>query len=70
MQMQFRQTVIEVRLEGGELTISPQAYGLGRTIKVGVNGEVREISVGESYTFTLADADQVEPESVAAGMQS
>ena len=70
MPMQFRQTAIEVKLENGTLTISPQTYGLGRTIKVGVNGEVREISAGESYTFTLADSDQVEPKSVAAGGRS
>jgi trehalose/maltose hydrolase-like predicted phosphorylase len=70
MPMQFRQTAIEVRLEGGELTISPQTYGLGRTIKVGVNGEVREIPVGESHTFILPSSSQAEPQSVAVGGQS
>ena len=70
MPMQFRETSIEVKLEGGKLTVSPQTYGLGRTIKVGVNGEVREIPVGESYTFTLPPSSQVEPQSVAAGGQS
>jgi trehalose/maltose hydrolase-like predicted phosphorylase len=70
MAMEFRQTVIEVRLEGGELTISPQAYGRGRSIKVGVNGEFREIQVGESHTFILSASSEVEPQSVAAGGQS
>jgi trehalose/maltose hydrolase-like predicted phosphorylase len=70
MPMQFRDTFIEVSLENGKLTISPQAYGLGRSIKVGVNGEFREILVGESHTFILPSSSQVEPQSVAAGGQS
>jgi trehalose/maltose hydrolase-like predicted phosphorylase len=70
MPMQFRETSIEVKLEGGKLTVSPQTYGPGRTIKVGVNGEVREIPVGESYTFILPPSSQVEPQSVVAGRRS
>lgn len=66
MPMQFRETSIEVKLENGKLTVSPQTYGLGRTIKVGVNGEVREIKVGESHTFTLASPSRVEPQQSAA----
>ena len=67
MPMQFRETSIEVKLENGKLTVSPQTYGLGRTIKVDVNGDVREIPVGESHTFTLADPGQVKAGDAAAG---
>ncbi len=63
MPMQFRGTFIEVSLENGKLTISPQPYGLGRSIKVGVNGEFREIAVGESHTFIVGDASEAEPAS-------
>lgn len=60
MPIQFRETSIEVKLENGMLTVSPQAYGRGRTIKVGVNGEIREILVGESHTFILAAPGAIE----------
>ena len=49
--MRFRGTPLEVALEGGELTVAAQTYGLGQSIKVGVGDEVREIRAGESHTF-------------------
>lgn len=70
MPMQFRGTSIKVTLENGKLTVSPQTYGLGRTIKVGVDGDVREIQVGESHTFTLSHPSRVDSKSVAAGGRS
>jgi trehalose/maltose hydrolase-like predicted phosphorylase len=66
MPMQFRETSIEVTLKDGKLTVSPQTYGLGQTIKVGVNGDVREIPVGESHTFILADPSRVDSGGAAA----
>ena len=52
--MRFRETPIELSLEGDELTVATQADGLARSIKVGVNGTVQELKAGEGHTFELA----------------
>jgi len=52
--MRFRETPIELSLEGDELTVATQADGLARSIKVGVNGTVQELKAGERHTFELA----------------
>ena len=52
--MRFRETPIELSLEGDELTVATQRDGLNRSIKVGVNGAVQELKAGEKHTFELA----------------
>ncbi|MBA3473147.1 MAG: glycoside hydrolase family 65 protein [Rubrobacter sp.] len=52
--MRFRETPIELSLEGDELTVATQRDGLNRSIKVGVNGAVQELKAGERHTFELA----------------
>ncbi|CAA9451790.1 MAG: GH65 [uncultured Rubrobacteraceae bacterium] len=52
--MRFRETSIELSLEGDELTVATQADGLARSIKIGVNGAVQELKAGERHTFELA----------------
>ena len=49
--MKFRGTPLEVKLEGGKLTVAAQSDGLGQPIQVSVGDETREIGTGESYTF-------------------
>jgi trehalose/maltose hydrolase-like predicted phosphorylase len=49
--MKFRGTPLEVKLEGGKLTVAAQSDGLGQPIQVSVGDETREIRTGESYTF-------------------
>jgi trehalose/maltose hydrolase-like predicted phosphorylase len=51
--MRFRGTPLEVTLEGGKLTVAAQSDGFNRPIKVGVGDEVREVKVGERYTFDV-----------------
>ncbi len=50
--MRFRGMPLEVKLEGGKLTIAAQTDGFGIYTQVGVGDEVREIKAGESYTFS------------------
>jgi trehalose/maltose hydrolase-like predicted phosphorylase len=50
--MRFRRTPLEVRFEEDSLTVTVQDDGFSRSIKVGVGDAVREIKVGESYTFS------------------
>ena len=49
--MRFRETPLELTLEGGELTAAAHADGSGRRIKIGVGDEVREISAEERHAF-------------------
>ncbi|MDQ5810738.1 MAG: glycoside hydrolase family 65 protein [Actinomycetota bacterium] len=49
--MRFRGTPLEIRLEGGKLTIATQTDGFNQSIQVGVGDTVREIRAGEQYTF-------------------
>jgi trehalose/maltose hydrolase-like predicted phosphorylase len=49
--MRFRGTPLEVKLEGGKLTVAAQSDGFGQPIQVSVGDEAREIGIGESYTF-------------------
>jgi trehalose/maltose hydrolase-like predicted phosphorylase len=49
--MRFRGTPLEIRLEGGKLTIATQTDGFNQSIQVGVGDTVREIKAGEQYTF-------------------
>ncbi len=49
--MRFRGMPLEVKLEGGKLTVAAQSDGFSQPIKVGVGDKVREIRAGEHYTF-------------------
>jgi trehalose/maltose hydrolase-like predicted phosphorylase len=49
--MRFRGTPLDVKLEGGRVTVAAQSDGLGQSIQVSVGDETREIGTGESYTF-------------------
>jgi trehalose/maltose hydrolase-like predicted phosphorylase len=49
--MRFRGTPLQIRLEGGKLTIATQTDGFNQSIQVGVGDTVREIKAGEQYTF-------------------
>jgi trehalose/maltose hydrolase-like predicted phosphorylase len=51
--MRFHGMPLEVKLEGGELTVAAQTDGLGQSITVCVEDEVKEIRAGERHTFTL-----------------
>jgi trehalose/maltose hydrolase-like predicted phosphorylase len=51
--MRFRETPVEVALEEGRLAVVAQTDGSNRSIKIGVDDEIREIKDGESHTFTL-----------------
>jgi trehalose/maltose hydrolase-like predicted phosphorylase len=51
--MRFRETPVEVTLEGERLTVAVQADGSGRTIRAGVGERVREIRDGKGHTFPL-----------------
>jgi trehalose/maltose hydrolase-like predicted phosphorylase len=51
--MRFRETSVEVTLKEGKLAVATQTDGFNRSIKVGVDDEVREIKDEERYTFTL-----------------
>jgi len=49
--MRFRETPLEVMLEGSRLTVAAQSDGFDRRIEVRVGDETREIGAGESHTF-------------------
>src|SRR3712207_3589176 len=49
--MRFRGMPLEVKLEGGKLTVAAQSDGFSRPVKVGVGDTVKEIRAGERYTF-------------------
>jgi trehalose/maltose hydrolase-like predicted phosphorylase len=51
LHIRYRKTPIEVMLKGERLAVAAQADGSGRTIRVGVGQNVREIKDGEGYTF-------------------
>ena len=51
--MRFRGTPLELKLEGGQLTVAAQADGVEGSVKVGANGEVKELAAGESHTFEI-----------------
>ncbi len=50
--MRFRGMPLEVKLEGGKLTVAAQSDGFSQPIQVGVGDTVREIKLGESFTFS------------------
>jgi trehalose/maltose hydrolase-like predicted phosphorylase len=49
--MRFRGMPLEVKLEGGKLTVAAQSDGVNQPIQVGVGDTVRELKIGESFTF-------------------
>ena len=49
--MRFRGTPLEIKLGGGELTVTTQADGFSQPIQVGVGETVKEFKAGESHTF-------------------
>jgi trehalose/maltose hydrolase-like predicted phosphorylase len=52
--MQFRGTPIKVTVEGGKLTVLVLPDGFSAPVKVGLGDEVRELSAGDSCTFSIA----------------
>jgi len=50
--MRFRGMPLEVKLEGGKLTVTAQSDSFSQPIYVGVRDTVREIETGESFTFS------------------
>ena len=50
--MRFRGMPLEVKLEGGKLTVTAQGDSFSQPIYVGVRDTVREIETGESFTFS------------------
>jgi trehalose/maltose hydrolase-like predicted phosphorylase len=51
--MRFRGMPLEVKLEGGKLTVAAQSDGFSQPIKVGVGDEVKEIAAGERHAFEI-----------------
>ena len=51
--MQFRHTPITVSLNGSKLTVAAHADSPAAPIRVGVGNVVRELSGGETATFTI-----------------
>jgi trehalose/maltose hydrolase-like predicted phosphorylase len=51
--LQFRGTPIKVTVDGGDLIVEALGGGFNLPISVGVGGDVRKLSPGERYTFTL-----------------
>ena len=52
--MRFRGTLIRVTLAAGQLTIAVDREAMSRPIRIGVDGEVRELCPGDRTTFELA----------------
>jgi len=51
--MRFRGTLLELRLEGGKLTVGVQAKSSDTSVRVGVGQMVHEIKAGESHAFPV-----------------
>ncbi|MGH2628976.1 MAG: glycoside hydrolase family 65 protein [Actinomycetota bacterium] len=60
--MQFRGMPIHVDLVGRHLTVRAHTEGVGRTIQVGVGGDVQELGPGDSRTFTLGEGSTSAPD--------
>ncbi|MBA2440961.1 MAG: glycoside hydrolase family 65 protein [Rubrobacter sp.] len=54
--LRFRETPVEVALEGGELRVAASPERPGQTLKVSVNGEVAELGTEKRHTFDLPGA--------------
>ena len=51
--MQFRGTPITVRVHGSELTVEALRDGFSANARVGVGDDIRELSAGDRWTFTV-----------------
>ena len=51
--MQFRETPIQVTLTRDRLTVALHAEGGSRSVRVAVDDDVRELSVGDQTVFEL-----------------
>ncbi|MGH3693603.1 MAG: glycoside hydrolase family 65 protein [Pseudonocardiaceae bacterium] len=51
--MLFRGTSIRVSLSGDELTVHALAEGFSRPVRIGIGGEVRELSAGQEWVASL-----------------
>jgi trehalose/maltose hydrolase-like predicted phosphorylase len=51
--MQFRETPIELSLEGDELKVVSRADGSSRSVRVGVGDTVRDLKADEQQTFKI-----------------
>ena len=51
--MRFRGTLLELGLEGGNLTVAAQADSFNRSVKVRVGDAISELKAAESHTFAL-----------------
>jgi trehalose/maltose hydrolase-like predicted phosphorylase len=57
--LQFRRTPLRVTLANGELTVTADAEGFSRPVRVGVGDEVRELCAGDRWVFPLPRATSV-----------
>ena len=62
LRMQFQRTQLQVTLDHERLAISIPSEGAGRSIRLGVGDDVRELYPGDTETFELSSA-------IAAGRQ-
>jgi trehalose/maltose hydrolase-like predicted phosphorylase len=51
--MRFRGTLLELKLDGGKLTVGVQAKSSDTSVSVGVGQVVHQIKAGESHTFPV-----------------
>jgi trehalose/maltose hydrolase-like predicted phosphorylase len=51
--MQFRGTPITVRIHGSGLTVEALRGGFSAAVRVGVGDDIRELSAGDRWTFTV-----------------
>jgi trehalose/maltose hydrolase-like predicted phosphorylase len=54
--MQFHRSPLQVTLESGELTVAAHSEGFGQPVTLRIGEEVRELSAGESCSFSVRGA--------------
>jgi len=54
--MQFHRSPLQVTLESGELTVAAYSEGFGQPVTLRVGDELRELSAGESCSFSVRGA--------------
>ncbi|MGH3850098.1 MAG: glycosyl hydrolase family 65 protein, partial [Pseudonocardiaceae bacterium] len=58
MPMQFQGTSINVSIAGDHLTVRSLTQGFSRTVRIGIRGQVRELSVGEEWVAPLGQRSE------------
>jgi hypothetical protein len=54
--MQFHRSPLQVTLESGELTVAAYSEGFGQPVTLRIGDELRELSAGESCSFSVRRA--------------